>query len=67
MVRAPVRRQAIGEPNRTSAEAAARRERLRQKFSLSTMTARIETIYRGALENRKERAASSALETDFSR
>lgn len=55
------------EPERALAEAATRRGRIRQKFSLPVMAERIEGIYRGALEGAKEPSAASALEADFSR
>lgn len=43
---------ALAEPERFSGEAAARRERLRGGFSLATMAARIEALYREALQRR---------------
>ena len=44
-----------------------RRERVKQRFSLATMAARIEDIYRAALEGYREHGASAALKADFSR
>lgn len=59
---------ALRSPERMTAEAMLRRDRVKQKFSLDHMTRQVEDIYRGALERRyRERRASPALEADFSR
>ncbi|MBA3517084.1 MAG: glycosyltransferase family 4 protein, partial [Rhizobiales bacterium] len=60
-------RLALRQPQRMTAEASPRRDRMKQKFSLSVMAGRVEGIYRTALERFKERPANSAMEADFSR
>jgi glycosyltransferase involved in cell wall biosynthesis len=59
--------QALFSPGRLEAEAALRRDRLRQRFSLSVMAGRIEDIYRGALERYREREAGLAPKAGYSR
>jgi glycosyltransferase involved in cell wall biosynthesis len=59
---------ALAEPERVAAEALLCRAAVRQKFSLAGMTARIEDIYRGALEERYRIVRASGLpEADFTR
>ena len=61
-------RDADDSPARLAGEAMLRREHVRQKFSLDAMTARIEGIYRPALEERyRMRRASPVPATGFSR
>jgi glycosyltransferase involved in cell wall biosynthesis len=59
--------QALVSPGRLDAEAMLRRDRLRQRFSLSVMAGRIEDIYRGALERYREREAGLAPKAGYSR
>jgi len=61
-------RRALAAPDRLHLEAMLRRDRIRQKFSLSIMAGTIEGIYRSALEERyTARHPDPALRTDFSR
>jgi glycosyltransferase involved in cell wall biosynthesis len=53
--------------NRRIIEAAAVRDDVKQRFSLVRMAARIEDIYRGALEPDRERRADPAAKPGFSR
>jgi glycosyltransferase involved in cell wall biosynthesis len=57
---------ALASPERMAAEAMVRRERIRQKFSLATMAARIEDIYRDALERYRERRVGPAIGANIS-
>jgi glycosyltransferase involved in cell wall biosynthesis len=60
-------RQALAAPARMAAEAMLRRERVAQRFSLGAMAARIEDIYREALEARYRVLRAAAVpEADFS-
>ena len=58
---------ALAAPERMRAEAALRRGHIERNFSLARMTARIEDIYRSALERYRERPASAAAEADLPR
>jgi glycosyltransferase involved in cell wall biosynthesis len=58
---------ALAAPERLRTEAMLRRDRLRQKFSLVVMNARVEDIYRGALEAYRQRPAGAALQADYPR
>jgi hypothetical protein len=60
-------REALAAPARMAAEALLRRERVAQRFSLAAMAARIEDIYREALEARYRLLRAPAVpEADFS-
>jgi glycosyltransferase involved in cell wall biosynthesis len=48
---------ALADPGRFAAEAAARRERLMERFSLAHMAGQVEAVYREALERRAAAAA----------
>jgi glycosyltransferase involved in cell wall biosynthesis len=61
-------RRALRDPERAAAAAMLRRDRIREKFSLESMAARVEDIYRGALDRRYRTAcAGTAAEARFSR
>ena len=55
-------RAALAGPDTMAAEAMARRERVKQKFSVAVMAGRIEEIYRAALEARYSAQRVSALQ-----
>jgi glycosyltransferase involved in cell wall biosynthesis len=61
-------RLALRAPDRMAAEAMLRRDRVKQKFSLAGMVARVEDIYRGALEQRyRAERVGSAVEAGVPR
>jgi glycosyltransferase involved in cell wall biosynthesis len=60
-------RRALDAPAEMRAAARSRRQRLKQKFSLSGMASRVEAIYQAARERYRERPASAALEAGPSR
>ena len=57
----------LRDPGRMQAEAALRRDFVKQNFSVARMAARIEDIYRGALEPVREHRADPAAKPGFSR
>jgi glycosyltransferase involved in cell wall biosynthesis len=57
---------ALAAPDRMAAEAALRRDAVKEKFSLAGMAAQIERIYRIGLERYRERGASPVVEADLS-